>query len=95
MYREQTEERTLYESEVATLEEGEGSDPLADLLTLFRPRQGNSRAADAGGAAWTAMTESARRSVLRLIELRGRRLAAQAPETRPRCARDAPETRPR
>ena len=34
VYREQTEERTLYESEVATLEEGEGSDPLAALLTL-------------------------------------------------------------
>ena len=78
VYREQTEERTLYESEVATLEEGEGSDPLADLLALFPPRQSVTRGADGGGSAWAAVTETARRSVLRLIELRGRRLAAPA-----------------
>jgi len=68
---------SLLESELASISGGDGADPLLDLLTLFPPSGGSG----GDGSAWAVATSEGRAHVLRLLALRGERLAAQ--ESRP------------
>ena len=83
-----------YTEEISSISGGEGSDPLADLLALFPPQLGSSQV-EACEEAWAAAAPQARASVLRLMELRGKRLAAQ--ESRPpanHCTQHGPNPGP-